>query len=127
MSNVSSLAQAACLAYFETFLPTLRNQLLIEDLRDLSCAFAFRIFDSGMPPWRAVVHEGRLTEVGQEGPEPQCVFVCDMQTMLAVVSGGLPPQEAFFAQRVEMEGDLELALRLAMMLAPFFERFPFKP
>ena len=111
--------------YFHTFLPGLRDQLLIEDLHDLSCCFSYRLSDSGDPPWRLVLTDGRLTSVGIAGPEPQCTFVCNTETLIAVVSGALHPQEAFFAQRIEMEGDLELALRLAVMLAPFFERYPF--
>ena len=113
--------------YFQDFLPGLRDQLLIEDLHYLSCCFSFRLPDSAAPPWRLVLTNGRLTAVSHDGPEPQCTFVCNTATLMAVVSGALHPQEAFFAKRIEMEGDLELALRLAFMLAPFFERYPFTP
>jgi predicted lipid carrier protein YhbT len=126
-STTPTALRRAYQRYFHEFLPQLLNQLLIEDLHDLSCCFSYRLSDSEDPPWRLVLTEGRLTAVGHEGAEPQCTFVCDTQTLMAVVSGALHPQEAFFAQRIEMEGDLELALRLAFLLAPFFERYPFTP
>lgn len=113
--------------YFHDFLPGLLNQLLVEDLRELSCCFSFHLCDSADPPWRLVLTSGRLAHLGHDGPEPQCTYVCDTDTFLGVVTGAVHPQEAFFDRRIEMEGDLELALRLAVMLGPFFERFPFRP
>ena len=119
-------AMALHARYFEDFLPKLRDQLLIEDLKNLSCRFSYRLTDSNTPPWHLEIEQGRLVHVGQENEESECCFVCDVETLLRVVSAKLSPQDAFFDLRVEMEGDIELGLKLSTVLAPFFERYPFQ-
>lgn len=111
--------------YFETFLPDIRGQLLIPDLESLSTCFAIDVTDVAGPPWRIAIEWGRLVHVGQEGPEPLCVFRLDSGTLLEVVAARLAPAEAFFAKRIDLDGDMELGLKLSTVLAPFFSGFPF--
>ena len=125
--NTDSALLGQCHAYFENFLPTLTGQLLIEDLRSLSCRFGIRVKDGEAPSWTLEVEEGRLTRVNPTDLPPECCFACDARTLLDVVSARLSPQEAFFAMRVEVEGDMELGLKLSTVLAPFFSRYPFTP
>lgn len=117
----------ACQTYFEVFLPTLLGQLLIDDLRTLSCSFGIRIAHEDGPPWQLDISEGRLARVERAKEAPACCFVCDGQTLIEVASAKITPQEAFFAMRVEVEGDMELGLKLSTVLAPFFSRYPFHP
>jgi hypothetical protein len=42
-------------------------------------------------------------------------------TFDAVVSGRLTPQQAFFEQQIEVTGDLETALKLAVLFGHFLE------
>lgn len=116
-----------CRLYFTTFLPGILNQLLLEDLKSLSCCFAIEVTDSGDPPWRLAIDEGRLTYVGPEGPEPACQFCLDAAALLDVASARVSPQEAFFDLRIQLEGDMELGLTLSTVLAPFFQQHPFVP
>lgn len=111
--------------YFHEFLPGLLNRLLIEDLKNLSCSFAYRVPALDEPTWRLIVERGRLTSIRQDGPEPECCFVCDIDALLEVVSAAVLPQDAFFDMRIEIEGDIELGLKLSTVLAPFFARYPF--
>jgi len=84
------------------------------------------VMDSDAPPWRLRIERGRLVYVGPGGAEPECGFSLDATTLLEIVSSELVPAEAFFAQRIELSGDLELGLKLSTVLEPFFERFPFR-
>jgi predicted lipid carrier protein YhbT len=111
--------------YFAAFLPALRGQLLIEELHALTTAFAIDVADAPGPPWRLGVEAGRLVHVGTGGPEPRCRFRLDAATLLEVAAGRTPPAEAFFARRIEVEGDVEEGLRLSTVLEPFFRRFPY--
>ncbi len=113
--------------YFEEFLPRLQGQLLIEDLHNLSCRFAYRQTEPGGEAWQLEISEGRLVYVGRERRDSGCCFACDEKTLLEVVSAALSPQDAFFDLRIEIEGDMELGLKLSTVLAPFFERYPFRP
>jgi hypothetical protein len=112
--------------YFESFLPGIRGQLHIPDLASLTTCFAIEVSDASDPPWRIAVEAGRLVHVGTEGPDPLCTFRLDVDTMLEVVAGRLPPAEAFFERRIDLEGDMELGLKLSTVLAPFFTGHPFE-
>jgi hypothetical protein len=118
--------RARVLRYFHDFLPRLRGQLLIPDLESLTTCFAIAVRDSDDPPWRVVIEAGRLVAVGPDGPPPLCLFRLDTPTLLEVVAARVAPAEAFFARRIDLEGDMELGLKLSTVLAPFFEGFPFQ-
>lgn len=122
----NTTAATAVRTYFAAFLPGLRNQLLIADLATLNAVCAIAVSDMPDPPWRLTIADGRLTQVGQGGLTPEATFRLSAETLLEVVSGRLSPQEAFFSQMIELEGDLETGLKLSTVLAPFFERFPFE-
>jgi predicted lipid carrier protein YhbT len=120
-----STARSPVLRYFEDFLPTLFGRLLIPDLESLTTCFAIEVTDLDGPPWRIGIEAGRLVSVGQEGPEPLCTFRLDGETLLEVASAQVLPAEAFFAKRIDLEGDMEHGLKLSTVLAPFFAGFPF--
>lgn len=114
-----------CQRYFDNFLPSLLNRPLIEGLHHLTCTFAYRVPDNAGLPWRIEIDSGHLLSVGRDGPPPMCCYVCDAPTLLDIVSARVPPQEAFFDLRVELEGDLELGLSLSAVLEHFFQRYPY--
>jgi len=118
--------EGAVKRYFEEFLPGLFGRLLIADLESLTTCFAIEVTDVEAPPWRIAVECGRLVHVGHDGPEPLCAFTLDGATLLEVVTARVPPAEAFFARQIELDGDMELGLKLSTVLAPFFEGFPFQ-
>jgi predicted lipid carrier protein YhbT len=120
-------AGASVRRYFEDFLPELFGRLLIADLESLTTRFAIEVTDLDAPPWRITVRCGRLAAVEHDGPDPLCTFRLDGETLLEVVAARIAPAEAFFAKRIELEGDMELGLKLSTVLAPFFEGFPFHP
>ena len=111
--------------YFGEFLPSILGKLLIEDLRGLTSCVEIEVMDAGDPGWRIAIENGRLSYVGHRGPEPACRFRLDLPTLLEVVAARCTPAEAFFDERIEIEGDLETGLKLSTVLEPFFQRFPF--
>lgn len=120
-----SPSETPVLRYFEAFLPTLFGRLLIADLESLTTCFAIQVTDLDAPPWRIGIESGRLVFVRHDGPEALCTFSLDSDTLLEVVAARIAPAEAFFAKRIELEGDMELGLKLSTVLAPFFEGYPF--
>lgn len=114
-----------CHLYFTRFLPTMLNKLLIDDLEDLSVCFEIAIEDSDLSPWRLDLRDGCLQYVGHEGVAPVCQYRTDAATLLQVISAKVTPQEAFFDLKIQLEGDLEMGLRLSTVLAPFFSRYAY--
>ena len=54
------------------------------------------------------------------------VYRTDAPTFAAVVRGRETPQEAFFDRRIEVEGDVEKALKLAVLFGHFAREFPYE-
>lgn len=126
-SNSQEVAQAKIQAnrYFEEFLPSICGQLLLEDLSGLTASFEIMVSDIEGRPWRLDIEEGVLMRVGKSDSETMCRFTLDTGTLLEVVSARSSPQEAFFEMRIEIEGDIELGLKLSTVLELFYQRFPF--
>jgi hypothetical protein len=112
--------------YFEGFLPSLAGRLLIEDLRDLSICFEIVVADADPEAWRIAVENGRLVGIGRGGPPPACRFRTDLATLRELVAARTTPADAFLDLRVELDGDVEAALKLSTVLEPFFRGYPFE-
>ncbi len=113
--------------YFTEFLPSIRGQLLLDDLESLTVCFEIEVTDQEEPPWRIAVERGRLVSVGREGPDSVCRFRLGVEALVDVVTARTVPAQAFFDKRIELEGDIETGLVLSTVLEPFFQRFPFAP
>jgi len=115
----------ACRAYFESFLPPLRGELLLPGLRSLNCALGVRISDLEDTAWVLVIQAGRLEAVLPGVGNTQCTFCLDTVTLLEVATAAIAPDKAFFDLRIEIEGDMALGLQLSTVLEPFFQSYPY--
>lgn len=115
----------AARAYFETFLPGLRGELLLPGLRSLNCSLGVRVTDLQEAAWVLVIQSGRLEAVMAGIGHAQCAFCLDTGTLLEVATGALAPDKAFFDLRIEIEGDMALGLQLSTVLEPFFQLYPY--
>ena len=111
--------------YFTNFLPGIVGQLLMEDLKSLSTCFEISVADQKDPPWVLVIEAGRLTGLQKSGQEPVCTFRVETDILLEIVTARLSPQKAFFNMDIHLDGDIEMGLRLSMVLEPFFQKFPY--
>jgi thioester reductase-like protein len=59
--------------------------------------------------------------------DAEVVYRMDARTFEAVVRGRQTPQEAFFARTIEIHGDMEKALKLAVLFGQFVKEFPYSP
>ena len=55
------------------------------------------------------------------------VYRTDAPTFAAVVRGRTTPREAFFSRRIGVEGDIEKALKLAVLFEHFVTENPYQP
>ncbi len=55
----------------------------------------------------------------------EVVYRLDVPTFTEIISGRLSVQEAFFARRVEIGGNIEKGLKLAVLFSQFVREFPF--
>ena len=113
--------------YFSKFLPAIIGRRLIEELKSLNCQVEINVTDLHDPSWFLTVQDGILTHIKSGVGESECTYLLDSMTLVDIVMARYTPQEGFFANRIQIEGDIERGLSLNSVLAEFFERFPYVP
>jgi thioester reductase-like protein/predicted lipid carrier protein YhbT len=111
--------------YFEDFLTHKMHEQLIPDLKRLSASCRIIVQDMADHAWALKIEQGRLEQISRNGLACECSFTVDRETFGEIVSGRLAPQKAFFLRQVEINGDMEIGLKLATVLAQFFKQWPF--
>ncbi len=117
-----------CRRYIEDFFPEHAPRSALARLIALDLLVGFEITGPGGGRWSCRWVKGELAGV-HRGLEPGAavVYRTDPATLADVVQGRLDPREAFFARRIEVAGDLEKALKLAVLFGQFVREFPYRP
>jgi thioester reductase-like protein len=120
-------ARVDCARYVEHFFPRrARASALGRVPLDLTVGLEVR--GAGGGQWTCRWGGGELLEV-RPGllPGAAVSYRTDVDTFEEIVRGRTAPQEAFFARRVEIEGDPEKALKFAALLGQFVRECPYAP
>ena len=120
-------APSAVEKYFNEFLAGKLNQALLPNLQKLSAQFYIRLCGSETSVWALTVKEGKLIQISSGTGQSECGFKVETAAFLKIAAGKLSPQMAFFKREIEIEGRMDIGLRLATVLADFFKRFPYEP
>lgn len=112
--------------YFDDFLAEKMNKQLLPNLRSLSATCRINVEDVGCS-WALKIEQGRLVKISHNSMNCQCSFLVNYDTFCRIVSGRLVPQKAFFKRKVDIQGDMETGLKLATVLAEFFQKWPYHP
>jgi thioester reductase-like protein/predicted lipid carrier protein YhbT len=112
--------------YFDSFLSQKMHKQLLPNLRSLSATCRINVEDVGRS-WALKIEQGRLVKISHNTMSCQCAFLVNYDTFCRIVSGKLVPQKAFFKRKVDIQGDVETGLKLATVLAEFFQKWPYHP
>ncbi|MFC1636765.1 SDR family oxidoreductase [Planctomycetota bacterium] len=112
--------------YFDDFLAEKMHKQLLPNLRSLSATCRINVEDVGRS-WALKIEQGRLVKISHNSMDCQCEFLVNYETFKRIVSGKLVPQKAFFKRKVDIQGDIETGLKLATVLAEFFQKWPYRP
>ncbi len=125
---VSAGTAGDCASYVEGFFPRQAPRSPLARVVHLDLLVALDVRGPGGGQWSCRWARGELVSVrrGLE-PGPAVTYRTDAETFAAIVRGRLDPHEAFFARHIEIEGDLEKALKLAMLFGQFVREFPYLP
>ena len=111
-------------AYFSDFLAEKLNLDLVPELRTLNASFKITMKEFSDWHWSFTVQQGVLTSLSRNGQPTQCDFLVDMSIFPDIVAARITPQQAFFNQQIQIEGDTEIGLKVATVLADFFRQCP---
>lgn len=113
--------------YFTDFLPTIIGKHMMDGIEDFNACVEIVVTDSDELPWRFGIKNGTLNYVGQDGPAPNCRFESDSKTLMELITGQISSTNAFMEMRVEVTGDLDMALHVSLIMDEFFQRYPYVP
>jgi nucleoside-diphosphate-sugar epimerase len=115
-----SRGPSGCAAYVEQVFPEQARRSPLAREAGLDLAVGIDVRGPGGGHWTCRWRQGELVYV-KSGLEAGAAvtYHTDAATFEAIVSGRQTPQEAFFAQRVAITGDLETALKLTVLFGQF--------
>lgn len=112
--------ESRCTRYFEEIFPRQAQRSRLARDVGLDVLVGFDITGPGGGQWSCLWERGEFRGVMRGiADEAAVVYRTDVATFAAVIDRRETPQQAFFAQRVTVDGDLEVALKLVVI----FERF----
>jgi nucleoside-diphosphate-sugar epimerase len=127
-STPVSGAQSFCADYLERIFPPQARQSRLARHARLTVRVSLSVRGPGGGQWSCRWSQGELDAVVPGLDERADVtYHTDPATFEAVVRGRQTPQEAFFEQRITISGDLETALKLAVLFAQFLGENPYVP
>lgn len=103
--------------YFSRLLKDRVNKSPLPKISDLNAIIQFEITDNGNGIWNIVVENGLVKEVIKKGYEqPTCIFALNSATFLSIIRREITPQQAFFKGKVEIKGNMLLALKMNILV-----------
>jgi thioester reductase-like protein len=117
-----------CAQYIEEFFTAHAPQSTLARTAVLDIMIGLDIRGAGGGQWSCRWARGELTGVRRGlDSRAEVTYRTDTATFAEVVRGAQTPQEAFFARRIEVSGDVEKALKLAVLFHQFLKEVPYRP
>jgi nucleoside-diphosphate-sugar epimerase len=124
-------APHACVAYFRRHLPTQVAASEIARRAGITATVRFVLEDlpEDEGTWTCRFERGRLlwTRCGRSAPVPDFGYRLDSQGFTDVVGGRVDPMQVFLDGRAEIEGDVERAMMMGVVLEEFNRTHPWHP
>jgi thioester reductase-like protein len=116
-----------CAHYVEQFFPESACRSPLARV-PLTILLGLHIRGSGGGCWSCRWRDGKLVQVSRDlAPDAAVIYHTDTATFEAVIQGRQTPQDAFGARQIEIEGDIEKGLKLAVLFEEFVKEFPYRP
>jgi thioester reductase-like protein len=123
-NRVKRRGRLDCASYVERFFPEAVARSSLAKL-PIDVNFGLDVHDGGQ--WQVRLRAGQPVEVRRGSVAGAAiVYRTDGATFDAIVRGRLTPQEAFFERRIQISGDVERALKLAVLFGQFVVECPYR-
>ncbi len=111
--------------YFEELMFDRINMCPLPRIESLGIVIRFDIIGQNAGSWTIVVAGGILKGISRNYPDllnkdialnPACIFRLDGRTFMSIIRHEITPQQAFFEKKVQIEGDIALALKMNVLV-----------
>jgi predicted lipid carrier protein YhbT len=116
-----------CAYYLEQFMPERAPGFMEKQQVSFDLAFGLDIKGSCGGQWSCRWESGRLHVGRGLGTQSEILYRTDAATFADLVDRSESLTSAFFAGRIQIEGDMEKALFLAFIFQSFFNEVPYLP
>jgi thioester reductase-like protein len=125
--RAEELKDVDCGAYFEKFFPEAMSRSVLASL-SIEITLGISISGPSGGRWVCRFKGGRVLDVSRSSTETaELEYRMDSHTFTAIVTAQVAPHAAFFDRRVEIVGDVEGGLQMAVLFGQFASEFPYKP
>jgi thioester reductase-like protein len=116
-----------CARYVEDFFPEAARESTLGHI-PLDVTVAIAVTGTGGGQWSLHWEDGSLIAVERgRDPTADVLYLMDVSTFESVVRGRITPHDAFLARQIEIIGDMEKGLKLAVLFGQLVQEFPFTP
>jgi thioester reductase-like protein/predicted lipid carrier protein YhbT len=124
----SRVRVSACADYIERIFPQQARRSPLARAAGLHLSVSFDIEGIGGGRWSCRWCRGELVYVRRGlDPDAEVTYRTDTATLAEIVEGKQSPQEAFMQRRVAFVGNMETALKLAVLFGEFLRENPYSP
>jgi hypothetical protein len=117
-----------CRLFWEVHVPRLLERGRDTTIAGLTGIARFEIGGPGGGTWTVTAERGRIERVERGGSTAAtAVIALAAGDFAAIARGSLDHREAFFQNRIRVDGDVGLVLWAANLIPLLRERFPFEP
>ncbi len=120
-----------CNEFFEIYFPEAASQSKIARIKNLNISIGFRVHgNQGGGSWICIIKEGDVVSVNEISILPDSLDVyysTSHEIFDEIVTGAITTRDAFFKQHLQIDGDIEKALLLSVLLEDLLQEIPFKP
>ena len=113
--------------YFEELIFDRVNMCPLPKIETLNTIIRFDIVGDNSGSWTIAVEDGLLKHVlrnhsnscsssKEVAGKPMCIFRLDGNTFMSIVRREITPQQAFFEKKVQIKGDITLALKMNVLV-----------
>jgi SCP-2 sterol transfer family len=113
--------------YFEELIFARVNLCPLPRIESLNTVIRFDIKRVDAGSWTIVVEGGLLKRVVRNHPDtcspsnksvlkPASTFLMDSETFMSILKREITPQQAFFKKRVQIQGDIIIALKMNVLV-----------
>ena len=118
-------SESACANYIERVFPRQARRSRLAQAAGLDLVVSINVQGPGGGQWSCEWVDGQFREVKRGlSRKAQVVYRLDTGTLADVVAGRVTPQQAFFERNIEFRGNLETALKLAVLFDFFLKESP---
>lgn len=119
--------RSLCAEYFERFLPERIPHSSVARMNRLVASVRFTIEDEPNGSWLLRFADGDVESVqrGAWDETEDFGYRTSRKIFEAAIAGGTTPQQVFLSGQAEMHGNIEQALKMAMILNAFTREYPF--